>query len=479
MGGAWSRMFRKFTKNSDSSKDNSKSMAKVHDKIDDQRRNYILALGKTINISAVGNKTGSANSFELIGYFRKKLESLGTKVRYISVGKNTPILFGDLKASQGCKRKKTLLVYGTLEAEDGSTIWRGETGGLYGSISMDSKITFLSWIHAIGALKEGLRDLPVNIKFILNGMGESNGSLALEEILENMKDTFFVKDIDFICISGNDWLGKEGPCLCHGMRGNVYFELAVTCASKDLHSGLFGGTVNEAMTDLIQLMDTLVDKEGKILIEGIYEEVEPVSSEELESFRQMNFDVDEYKERIGVEHLTSGVDKVNTLMALVRCPSLSIHGIEGAFHENGTKTVIPRSVIGKFSIRIVPGLTADRTAELVERHLRKELSGINSGNKIHVQYKGTDPWVTSSSNPNFRAGTLATQDVYGQDPDLIQDGECLPSVFVLDKIIGKNIMILPMGPLDMKSQKWTEKMNIDNFIEGSKVFASYLYHLGE
>ena len=94
---------------------------------------------------------------------------------------------------------------------------------------------------------------------LISGMEES-GSEGLDELLISRKDTPFMKDVDYVCISDNYWLGKEKPCLTYGLRGICYFFIEVQCCAKDLHSGVFGGTVHEGMADLIYMMNTLLDK---------------------------------------------------------------------------------------------------------------------------------------------------------------------------------------------------------------------------
>ena len=86
-----------------------------------------------------------------------------------------------------------------------------------------------------------------------------------------------MQNVDYVCISDNYWLGKEKPCITYGLRGICYFFIEIECTSKDLHSGVFGGTVHEGMADLMHMMNTLIDKDGKILVDGIMDEVAPVT----------------------------------------------------------------------------------------------------------------------------------------------------------------------------------------------------------
>lgn len=114
-------------------------------------------------------------------------------------------------------------------------------GKLFGRGASDDKGPVLGWIHAIEAYQAIGEALPVNLKFVFEGMEES-GSEGLDELLFKRKDDFLA-GVDYVCVSDNYWLGREKPCITYGLRGICYFEVEVGCAEKDLHSGVFGGTV--------------------------------------------------------------------------------------------------------------------------------------------------------------------------------------------------------------------------------------------
>lgn len=187
-----------------------------------------------------------------------------------------PLLIGNIGAD---KNKPTVLVYGHLDVQpahkdDG---WDTEPfefvikdEKMYGRGSTDDKGPCIAWINCIEAFQKTGNQLPINVKFCFEGMEES-GSEGLDECLETLKSTFLA-DIDYVCISDNYWLGKKKPCITYGLRGIVYYAVEVTCAGGDLHSGVFGGSVHEAMADLVYIMSKLTDAKGKMLIDGIYEQ---------------------------------------------------------------------------------------------------------------------------------------------------------------------------------------------------------------
>ena len=169
------------------------------------------------------------------------------------------------------------------------------------------------------------------------------------------------------------------------------FSLTVECAASDLHSGIFGGTVREAMTDLIQIMGSLVNGDGSINIEGIMDQVDPVTQKEMDTYKPIDFCIEEFKNTHKVNLLHES--KERTLQGRWRYPSLSLHGIEGAFADPGEKTVIPRRVIGKFSIRLVPSMTGEAVKECVEKHVEMMRQKLKTPNKIWLTTSSLDkPW---------------------------------------------------------------------------------------
>lgn len=116
-----------------------------------------------------------------------------------------------------------------------------KNGKLYGRGSSDDKGPVICWLNAIEAYQKTGADVPVNLKFVFEGMEES-GSEGLDDLLKSEKNGFLA-NVDYVCISDNYWLGKDKPCITYGLRGICYFEVEVQCAKKDLHSGIFGGSV--------------------------------------------------------------------------------------------------------------------------------------------------------------------------------------------------------------------------------------------
>ncbi|KAI9560884.1 hypothetical protein GHT06_011838 [Daphnia sinensis] len=461
--------------------------------IDSNKDKFIKNLNEAVAIKSVSAWPETRPEiFKMVKWVAAKLEHLGATTELKDVGKQKlhdgsildlpPVLFGKLGNDPS---KKTVMVYGHLDVqpalkEDGwdtdPFVLTEVNEKLYGRGSTDDKGPVLGWIHAIEAFQQTGQDLPVNIKFCFEGMEES-GSEGLEELLHKEKDAF-MSGVDFVCISDNYWLGKNKPCLTYGLRGLCYFEIEVACAEKDLHSGVFGGSVHEAMADLIYMMNTLVNNKGEILVPGIMDDVVPVTDEELATYTTIDFDLDNYKKDIGCKHLLHKTDKSKTLMHRWRFPALSLHGIQGAFSEPGAKTVIPRKVSGKFSIRIVPNQTPEKVNKVVNDYLNEMWKLRESPNEMKViNHHSGKPWMADPFHPHYLAGQKALEEVYGCKPDLTREGGSIPITLTFQEVTGKSVMLLPMGAADDGAHSQNEKIDIRNYIEGTKSLAAYLYHV--
>ena len=142
----------------------------------------------------------------------------------------------------------------------------------------------------------------------------------------------------------------------------------------------------------------------RIRVPGLLDDVPPVTDEERAKYATLDFDVEQYnREDVTGARLENATNE-KTLMARWRFPTLSIHGIEGAFSDPGAKTVLPRRVSGKFSIRQVPNMTSSRTEALVTSYLESQWAALGSKYALEVKMvHGGPAWVSRTDHPNYVA----------------------------------------------------------------------------
>jgi len=463
--------------------------------IDANKAALIQRLADAVAIPSVsGDAKYRKHVFEMADWLKAELEKLGCTAELKPLGMQTldgqqvelpPVIFADYVT--GGKGKKTILVYGHFDVQPAlkSDGWNTEpfelvtdeaTGRMYGRGSTDDKGPILGWLNVIEAHQQAGIELPVNLKFCFEGMEES-GSVGLDALIEKEKDNFFA-GVDACCISDNYWLGTKKPCLTHGLRGISYFKLSISGPGADLHSGLFGGVVHEPMTDLFHIMSSLVTPQGEILIPGIKEQVLELTDEEAKRYDVMEFGIKDMDDATG-SSTTISDRKQDVLMARMRYPSLSLHGIEGAFAEAGTKTVIPAKVIGKFSLRLVPDMTPEKVKEAVVKFVEEKFASLKSKNTMKIELESAGkPWLADPNHWNYAAAIKATETVYGVKPDLTREGGSIPVALSFAEVLKKNLLLLPLGRADDGAHSTNEKLDISNYIEGTKLLGAYLHEIG-
>jgi len=465
--------------------------------IDEHKGSFIERLAEAVAIPSIsGNGVYRQEVFRMSVWLQSQLEALAVQTKTVDLGRHVmdgedlplpPAILGRVGDDP---KKKTILIYGHYDVQpaEKSDGWDTEpftlvvdksTGKLIGRGSTDDKGPILGWLNVLEAHKTLGIDLPVNLRFCFEGMEES-GSEGLDDLIASEaakgKEGWF-GGVDAVCISDNYWLNTRTPCLTYGLRGLVYFKLTVSGPSRDLHSGVFGRTVHEPMTDLVLLMSKLVNTDGTILIPGVDDMVSAADAEEMKLYDVLDYSIKDVEESAGAPIALSS-DKATVLMGRMRLPSLSLHGIEGAFYGAGAKTVIPAKVSGKFSIRLVPPQTPDVVEPMVISYIQSEFAKLKTKNKLEiVNLHGGKPWVADHKHWNYEAAKKATEAVYKVTPDYTREGGSIPVTLTFADSLGVNVLLLPMGRGDDGAHSTNEKLDTSNFIEGTKLLGTYLHEV--
>lgn len=455
---------------------------------------YVQRLREAVAIQSVSTDLSKRSAcFEMGDMLHKWIEQLGGTSEKVLVGFQElddgerhdlpPVILGEFKDNQ--RSKPTVLVYGHYDVQPASKEDGWDTdpfsltekgGNMFGRGSTDDKGPVLAWLWAVEVFRELEVELPVNLKVCFEGMEESN-SECLDDLLEReAKRGGFLWDVDYVVVTDNYWVTKDKPCLTYGLRGIASFECEVRAGSRTLHSGVFGGTIAEPMTDVIQLLAAVSEGgHGEIDIDGCRQtDCSELTEGEKELYKNISFDTEAYREEAGGVGRLRGDNATEVLMNRWRFPSLSIHGIEGGYSAPGFKTVIPGSATGKFSIRLVPGQDPSGVEESVKKVLQDRFDGLKSGNELNITSSASEAWLADPKCALYQAGAAALLKVYGVRPDLTREGGSIPVAGLLQKIVGVETMLLPLGSSDDGAHGENEKMGRKNYICGIHVLFSLL-----
>lgn len=435
--------------------------------IEDNKEKAISDLKSILEIPSISNDADRKNDMlKCAEWVKNQLLSAGMNDVKIYPTSGHPIVFGQwLNAGN---QVPTVLIYGHYDVQpvDPIELWSSppfepviKDGKIYARGATDDKGQFLIHLEAIKAFLKTTEKLPINIKVIIEGE-EEIGSVNLEPFLKENKDLL---SCDYVVISDTSMYEKGLPSICYALRGLVYMQIDVTGPNRDLHSGSFGGAVENPINALASIISKLKDEKGKILIDGFYDDVLPLTEEEREEFRRLPYDEEKFKKELGIEELT-GEEGYTTLERLSARPTLDCNGIWGGFQGEGAKTVLPSRAGAKISMRLVPNQKPEKIAQLFEAYVRKITP---EGVTVKItNLHGGNPSITPIDTPAIKAARAALKQGFGVEPVFIREGGSIPIVSSFKEILEADTVLLGFGLPDENAHSPDEHFDLENFYYG-------------
>ncbi|MGH7980178.1 MAG: M20/M25/M40 family metallo-hydrolase, partial [Limisphaerales bacterium] len=253
------------------------------------------------------------------------------------------------------------------------------------------------------------------------------------------------------------------PTLSYGLRGICGLEITLHGPSRDLHSGTFGGSIENPAMALCQLLAGLRDERGRITIPGFYDDVLELSPFERAAFALHPFDVDSYKKSLGVPQLfgEAGFTPVEQRSAR---PTLEINGLTSGHQGEGGKTIIPSWARAKVTMRIVPHQAPEKILALTTAHLEK-ICPPTVRMKITTA-AGSDPYWVSPESGKVQAALDALRSAFGSEPLLSREGGSIPIVDEFKQILNADSLLLGLALPDDNAHSPNEKFNLEVFAKG-------------
>ena len=320
----------------------------------------------------------------------------------------------------------------------------------------DDKGQVHAHIMAAGALLAAYGRLPVNVKFVFEGEEESS-STHLDPWLTSERDRLTA---DVAVISDTGFFEGNLPAITLSLRGIMYTQIDVIGTEVDLHSGGYGGTVENPANALAQIIAGLKGPDGRIRIPGFYDAVVPLSEVDRAAFADLPFDEAEYQQRLGLPALVGEVG-YSTLERRGARPTLDVNGLWGGFQGAGGKTIIPAHAHAKVSCRLVAAQDPDRIFEAFRAYV-EEIAP--PGVTTTVQYLGGGhPSLTPADHPATQAAARALEATFGQAPVYIREGGSIPVCSSFSSILGLPVVLLGFSPPDEHAHAPNEWMDLRNY----------------
>jgi acetylornithine deacetylase/succinyl-diaminopimelate desuccinylase-like protein len=398
-------------------------------------------------------------------FVREELQRAGLTSELVE-GAGNPLVYAEWLGAPG---KPTILFYGHYDVQPPDPLdeWKSppfepEVRGsdIFARGAADDKGQVYLQIKAVERLLACNGQLPVNVKFLIEGEEETGG----EHIEEYVKSRPPRLAADAAVICDTEMFAPELPTICIGLRGMAYCELLVEGANHDLHSGVYGGAAPNPLQATAEIICALKDREGRIQIPGFYDRVVAPATKEREAWARLPFDEKEYVEKeMGARELT-GELSVPLFERLWARPTLEVHGIRGGFIGEGAKTVIPARAVAKISMRLVADQRPDEAAEQLRAAVKAACPrGVTA--ELKVLHVGA-PSLTNPDNRFIHAAAEAMKQIFGKETVYIRSGGSIPIVGVFDAYLAIPSVMMGFGLPDDNLHAPNEKFHLPNFYRG-------------
>jgi acetylornithine deacetylase/succinyl-diaminopimelate desuccinylase-like protein len=300
---------------------------------------------------------------------------------------------------------------------------------------------------------------------------EEIGSPSLAPFLNEHRDMLAA---DIIAISDSPQYGPEFPAIVYGLRGLTYVEFHVQAARGDLHSGLFGGGVANAVNVLATALGKLIDDDGHVTIPGFYDDVLPLEDWERDNYAAIPFDGKAFFASIGAKG-PHGEAGYSTLERITARPTLDVNGIWGGYQGEGSKTIVPAEAGAKVSMRLVPNQDPHRIAEAIHKHVVDLLP--DSVDCTVTEHAHAEPVLVPAHSDFMKAAQRAIAAGFGRDPLLLRGGGSIPIVSDFKRILELDTLLVGFGQPDDALHSPNERFRLVDFHHGCLAAAHLLDEL--
>lgn len=392
-----------------------------------------------------------------------RFKQLGAEVRLIPVGDGAPVVYGEIG-----RGKRTLLIYDHYDVQPPEPLNQWETGPwdavvrdgkLFARGVADNKGNLMCRIQAIEAYLMAVGDLPLKIKFVVEGE-EEIGSVHLPQFAR--ENRALLQDADGCLWEAGYKDINERPVLSCGVKGIVCVELHAHGAKRDLHSAAATIVPNPAWR-LTWALATLKDADDHILIDDYQQHVRPPTPEEMAALETIPRDDEKLKADYGIPAFIRNLGGIELLKKHLYEPTVTICGLYSGYIGEGSKTVLPNHAFAKLDFRLVPNLTPDLVVELLRKHLDRR--GFNDI-EIVLTEAGEEVARSPLDSAIVRAAVAAAKEVYASDPIVYPTMAGSGPMYPLCQALGIPAVSAGCGWHDSRAHAPNESIRLADYFEG-------------
>lgn len=440
-------------------------MSAVIDYINQNRQRYVDELFELLRMPTISaDSSKKAELVKCAEHLAAHFQAVGLTAK-VERTPGHPIVYAEWLGRPGAP---TIMYYGHYDVQppDPLELWDSppfeptvRDGWVYARGASDDKGQFYTHVKAVEAFFKTGDGPPVNVKFIIEGEEEAaadNLDLYIAAHREQLA-------CDHIVVSDTAQFGRGYPSICYGLRGILYMEVILTGPNRDLHSGEFGGAVDNPANVLGRMIGRLHDSDGRVQIDGFYDDVAPLSAAEKDEFARLPFDAEKYRKSLDLPQLF-GEKGFTDLERVWARPTCDVNGIYGGYMGEGAKTVIPGKAGAKISMRLVPDQEPNKIEQLFRAYIKKVLPPTVRAEII--THGKARPVVVPTDSPALAIARRAVEKAFEAKVVLMKGGGSIPIVETFKRELKIPALLLGFGLPDDALHSPNEKFSLDQYQRG-------------
>lgn len=439
---------------------------------------FLNELFELIRIPSISSKDDhKPDMYKAAQWIKEKLLKDGADHAEVMETEGHPVVYGEKMVNPSYP---TVLIYGHYDVQPAEPfeLWKSppfepevRDGKIYARGANDDKGQMFMHFKAFEYLLQ-TNQLPCNVKFMIEGE-EEIGSPSLENFCKQNKEKL---KADVILVSDTSMIGPDTPSITTGLRGLAYMEVEVTGPSHDLHSGLYGGAVDNPLNVLCEMIASLRDENNRITIPGFYDDVEELSPAEREEMARAPFNLEDFKKGIQIDQ-EAGEKGFSTMERTGIRPSLDINGIWGGYTEKGAKTILPSRAQAKISMRLVPHQDYKKIEQLFKEYFE---SIAPKSVKVVVEFlHGGHGYVSPTNTVAYQAASKAFETTYGVKPIPVRSGGSIPIISLFEKVLGLKSILMGFGLDSDAIHSPNENYSLEQFRKGIETIPYFYQYFAE
>lgn len=343
-------------------------------------------------------------------------------------------------------------------------------GKLFARGASDDKGQVMCFLEALRAYHDAGEKLPCPVTVLIEGEEEC-GSANLHPFLKANKDKLAA---DVVVISDTCMWDAKTPAITYALRGLLYFDIQLHGPDRDLHSGVYGGTLANPATILTQILGKIFDEQHRVTIPGYYDDVMPLTDAERAQWQSLGFDEHAYLGEVGVSE-PFGEAGFTTLERRWSRPACDINGLYGGYGGKGAKTVLPSFAGAKVSFRLAANQDPAKIAAAFRNWLESQPThGLRWQITEHGQ---ASPVAVATDSPWIAAASQAIEQAAGCKPVLVREGATIPIVADFKQVLGLDSLLIGFGLNGDNIHSPDEHLGLDRFDLGCQTHAALLTHI--